>query len=294
MDSLVDAALPLDRLDDPPSAVRLRQRSAVVALRHLGPPDRAELVELRYLDATGRLRAVRARQVLLACWHRSIARMTDECPPAQRRALDEQVKTPLVYATALVSNWRAWQRAGIGSIRSPGGFWQEAGVALAARLGDQRPPESADEPVLLHFGRVVVPGDGRSPRDQAAAGRRDLLTTGFDRFESEIRRLLQAVLGPQGFDAGRELEAITVNRWAHGYAYEYARPWDRHWPDGPLPHEAARRGWGRVAIANSDSGAYAYAHSALDQAIRAVGELLPDAALPPVSPRPGPYPGTGR
>jgi spermidine dehydrogenase len=293
MDDLVDAVVPPERLDEPAAPVRLRQRATVVALRHLGPPASAALVELRYLDASGRLRSVRARQVLLACWHRVIARLTDELPAPQRRALDEQVKTPLVYATALVSGWHAWQRAGIGSIRSPGGFWQEAGLALPARLGGQRPPESPDDPALLHFGRVVVPGDGRPPREQAAAGRRWLMTTGFERFESEIRRLLDAVLAPHGFDAGRDLEAITVNRWAHGYAYEYARPWDRHWPDGPLPHERARRGWGRVAIANSDSGAYAYAHSAIDQAIRAVGELLPAAVLPAVSPRPGPYPGTG-
>jgi spermidine dehydrogenase len=51
-------------------------------------------------------------------------------------------------------------------------------------------------------------------------------------------------------------------------------PWDAFWPDGPLPIEKARQPWGRVAIANSDSGAYAYAHSAIDQAVRAVRDLL--------------------
>ena len=52
------------------------------------------------------------------------------------------------------------------------------------------------------------------------------------------------------------------------------RPWDAYWPDGPLPIETARKGWGRIAIANSDSGAYAYVHSAIDQAGRAVNELV--------------------
>jgi spermidine dehydrogenase len=42
----------------------------------------------------------------------------------------------------------------------------------------------------------------------------------------------------------------------------------------PLPIDTARRGWGRIAIANADSGAYACAHSAIDQAARAVRELL--------------------
>jgi hypothetical protein len=66
----------------------------------------------------------------------------------------------------------------------------------------------------------------------------------------------------------------SPNRGSHGYTYEYMRPWDAYWPNGPLPAWQARRGWGRVAIANSDSGAYAYAHSAIDQATWAVNELL--------------------
>jgi spermidine dehydrogenase len=136
----------------------------------------------------------------------------------------------------------------------------------------------------------VVPGDGRSPREQAAAGRRQLMQWSFAHLESEVRGFLQGALAEFGFDAGRDIEAITINRWAHGYSLEYARPWDRFWPAGPLPCDAARRGWGRVAIANADSGAYAYAHSAIDQAARAVQELLPQARLPNWHRFPGPAP----
>jgi spermidine dehydrogenase len=101
--------------------------------------------------------------------------------------------------------------------------------------------------------------------------------------------MLNRALAGGGFDAARDIEAITVNRWAHGYAYEYMRPWDQFWPDGPLPIETARKPWGRISIANSDSGAYAYAHSAIDQAVRAVRDLLgrPEGA-PDFAPFPGP------
>ena len=77
-----------------------------------------------------------------------------------------------------------------------------------------------------------------------------------------------------GFDPARDIEAITINRWSHGYSYEYMKPWDGFWPLGELPITASRKGWGRIAIANADAGAYAYAHSAIDQATRAVRELL--------------------
>jgi spermidine dehydrogenase len=67
------------------------------------------------------------------------------------------------------------------------------------------------------------------------------------------------------------------------------RPWDQFWPAGELPIVKARQPWGRIAIANSDSGAYAYAHSAIDQAVRAVRDLLGEpAGAAAFAPFPGP------
>ena len=290
MEALVDARLDRPRLDEPGEPVRIRLGATVVGLRHLGPPERAEAVELRYVDAAGRVRIVRARQVLLACWHRVIARLTDELPRAQVDALNDQVKTPLIYTTVLLNNWRAWQRAGLHSLNVVDGFWGDVALDFPVSMGSQRYPQSPDEPILLHLSKVVVPGNGAPARSQAAQGRAMLMNWRFDFLEGQVRSLLQGALGSFGFDAARDIEAITVNRWAHGYAYEYMRPWDRYWPRGPLPCERARRGWGRVAIANADAGAYAYAHSAIDQATRAVQELLPAAKLPAWARVPGPDP----
>lgn len=292
IEALAGARLDRSRLADPGAALRVRLGATVVGLRHLGPPTQAERVEVRWLDAQGQPHLVHARQVLLACWHRVIARLTDEIPLAQRRALDDQVKVPLVYANVLLGNWRAWQRAGVNRIESVGGFWQEAALDFPVSMGSVRCAASPDEPILVHLSKVVVPGDGRAPRDQSRSGREMLSRWRFEDFEAPLVALLQGALGPHGFDAARDIEAITVNRWSHGYALEYARPWDADWPSGPLPCVRARRGWGRVAIANSDAGAYAYAHSAIDQATRAVAELLPQARLPAWSAQPGPPPRT--
>ncbi|MFN0184731.1 MAG: NAD(P)-binding protein [Aquabacterium sp.] len=290
MESLADARVDYAALDAPDAAVRLRLSATVVGLRHLGPPDRAERVALRYVDARGVLREVQARQVLLACWHRVIARLTDELPAAQSKALDLQVKTPMVYANALLRSGEAWARAGIGGLKAVQGFWNLAQLDFPVSMGGVRFAASPAEPLLVHLAKVVATGDGRPPREQAMTGRAQLLQWPFSHFEAETRALLQGALGPHGFDHRRDIEAITVNRWSHGYADEYLRPWDAgFWPGGALPCETARRGWGRVAIANSDAGAYAYAHSAIDQATRAVAELLPQAQLPAWSTRPGPY-----
>ncbi|HEY2683670.1 MAG TPA: hypothetical protein VGI93_09195, partial [Steroidobacteraceae bacterium] len=82
------------------------------------------------------------------------------------------------------------------------------------------------------------------------------------------------ILSPGGFDAARDIAAITVNRWGHGYAPEYNPLWEPEVPDAERPNVIGRARFGRISIANSDAGALAYTDSAIDQAHRAIGELL--------------------
>jgi spermidine dehydrogenase len=115
---------------------------------------------------------------------------------------------------------------------------------------------------------------GLTEREQNRAGQFDIFTTTFETFEHNIREQLGRVLGPAGFDPARDISAITVNRWPHGYAYEYNQLFDPEWPEAEQPHVIGRARFGRIAIANSDSGAAAYTDSAIDQAYRAVQELF--------------------
>ncbi|MGB5352456.1 MAG: hypothetical protein WBN32_02470, partial [Woeseia sp.] len=68
---------------------------------------------------------------------------------------------------------------------------------------------------------------------------------------------------------------ITVNRWPHGYAYEYNDLYDPpEFNRYKGPHIAARAAFGRVSIAGSDAEAFAYVNGAIDAAWRAVRERL--------------------
>ena len=78
---------------------------------------------------------------------------------------------------------------------------------------------------------------------------------------------------PAGFDPARDVEAIVVDRWPHGYAFEPNPLFDPEYEPGEAPHEVGRQRFGRIAIANSDAGASAYLDVAIDQAWRAVGDL---------------------
>ena len=51
----------------------------------------------------------------------------------------------------------------------------------------------------------------------------------------EICKQLTDMFSPYGFDSGRDVEAITTNQWAHGYAYEYRELCDPVWKNGEAP-----------------------------------------------------------
>jgi spermidine dehydrogenase len=106
------------------------------------------------------------------------------------------------------------------------------------------------------------------------AGRAKLYATTFETFERTIRDQLARALGEGGFDPARDVEAITVNRWPHGYSYEYMSLFDPEWAAGQAPHEIGRQPFGNIHIANSDAGAFAYTNEAIDQGWRAISEIV--------------------
>jgi spermidine dehydrogenase len=290
MEDLVTEDVDYGALDRPDGDVRLRLNSTVVNIAHDGDPASAQTVTVTYADAGGEPRTVTAGHVVLACWHRVIPFLTDELAAEQIEALNDQQKVPLIYTNVQLRNWEALANLGIDGARARGNFWSGFEIDFPVSMGSYRFADTPQDPVVLHLSKVMVE-PGLPSREQALAGRRAMMGLSFEDLEFSVRDLLDRALAGSGFDAARDIEGITVNRWSHGYAYEYMRPWDAFWPDGPLPIESARQPWGRISIANSDSGAYAYAHSAIDQAVRAVRELIgaPDGA-PEFSRLPGPPP----
>jgi spermidine dehydrogenase len=289
MEDLVTGRVDYGELDSPSAATRVRLDSTAVRVRHIGPHATASHVEVAYARR-GRVETVRAQHVVLACWHRMIPYLCDELPVAQTAALNDQCKIPLIYTNVLLRDWSALQRLGVSAIHAPGQFWHQTFIDFPVSIGGYRFAQQTNEPIVLHMSAVPLE-PGLAPREQASAGRRRLATLTFGDLERSIRDQLARALADGGFDPARDIAAICANRWSHGYAYEYMRPWDAYWPNGPLPIEAARQRCGRIAIANCDSGAYAYVNSAIDQAIRAVRELL---GTPPGAPAIADFPGPPR
>lgn len=274
MDDVVTARLNYAELDEETHTTRIRLNATAVAVHHAGNPDTAREIRVTYMRG-GEARTVRARHCVLACWNMVIPYLCPDMPATQREALAYGAKVPLVYAGVAVRNWEPWKRLGVSDVYCPGGYFSHVFLDYPVSLGAYQAATSPVKPTVVRMNRMPCK-PGLSAREQQREGRKTLLDTTFETFEREIRSQLQRMFGPGGFDAARDVAGITLNRWAHGYAYEYNSLWDPIVPEHLEPCVIGRQRFGRITIANSDAGAFAYTNCAIDQAERAVSELQSD------------------
>jgi spermidine dehydrogenase len=273
MDDVVTARADYSKLDQADAKVRLRLNSTVMHVQHAETgANSAKEVEVTYMRG-GKLQSVRGRNCVLACYNVMIPYICPDLPEKQREALSYLVKTPLVYTHVALRNWTAFSKLGVHQIVAPGGYHTYIALDFPVSLGQYQFPSNPEEPMVLFLLRTPC-RRGLPMRDQYRAGRVELLATPFATFERNIRDQLARMLGSAGFDPAHDIEGITVNRWAHGYAYTPNSLFDPDWKEEEKPWVIGRKPFGRIAIANSDAGANAYTNEAIDQAHRAVTELL--------------------
>ena len=260
------------KLDDPNSPVRIQLNSTAVRVKHVGDAATAKEVEVSYMRG-GKLRVARAGAVVLACWHVVIPYICEELPEKQRDALASAQKVPLLYTNVAIRNWTSFQKLGVSSVYAPGCYHTGVNLDLPVSMGGYECAKKPDEPIVVHMMKAAC-HPGKPARQQHMLGRMELFTTPFEDMERNVRDQLVRTVGAGGFDPARDIDSITVNRWPHGYAYEYNSLFDSFWLEGgETPCEVARKTYGRIAIANADAGAYAYTDEAINQAWRAVGDL---------------------
>jgi spermidine dehydrogenase len=275
MEDVVTARADYSKLDQPSSPIRIRLNSTAVRVQHSGRPESAKEVEVSYVQE-GKLKKTTGKSCILACYNTMVPYLSPELPEKQKEALHYGVKEPLIYTHVAIRNWESFHKLGIRQIVSPGSYHSFTMLDFPVSLGAYQFPSSPQEPMVLFMLRTPCkPGLPR--RDQYRMGRFELISTPFSKFERNIREQLNRALGPAGFDSARDIAGITVNRWAHGYAYEYDSLFDPHWAPEDRPCVIGRKQFGRISIANSDAAASAYTNAAIDQAYRAVQEQVKGA-----------------
>jgi spermidine dehydrogenase len=283
MEDVVTTRADYSKLDQKDAGVRLRLNSTAVHVAHAAGSGASsgnagvgeKEVEVTY-SRGGALQSVRAKNCVLACYNMMIPYICPELPEKQKDAMAYLVKTPLVYTHVALRNWTSFSKLGVHQIVAPGGYHTLTALDFPVSLGQYTFPGDPEQPMVLFMLRTPC-RPGLPMRDQYRAGRVELMGTPFATFERNIRDQLGRMLGGAGFDPARDIEGITVNRWAHGYAYTPNYLFDPEWKEEEMPWVIGRKPFGKIAIANSDAGANAYTNEAIDQAHRAVSELTAKA-----------------
>lgn len=247
-------------LDRSSNNARIRLNSTVVNVQHCGNPQSSSEVLVNYIR-DNKSYQVKGKGVVMACYNMIIPHIVPDLPKEQDAELRSLTKVPLQYSTVGVRNWRAMKELGLGFVMCPGNMHQAVGMDFPVSMGGYEFTKTPDDPCILHM-RCAPRGDrDEIPRvDQFQEARYKMLGLTFNDYEEEIREHLGGMLPKELFDFDRDVESISVNRWAHGYA---------HGNLGPV----GRQPFGRITIANSDAANSSFLFTAVEQAYRAVQEL---------------------
>ncbi|MBT6467014.1 MAG: NAD(P)-binding protein [Kordiimonadaceae bacterium] len=269
MEDVVTAKADYSKIDRAEKNVNIRLNSTVV---HVVNTDDGSGADITYVR-DGKSHKVRGKKCIMACYNSAIPYICPEMSEEQKAGLAFNVKIPLVYTKVLINNWKAFDKLKTSFVYFTGGFYKQAELAYPVSLGDYKRSQTPDEPMIVHMCHVPLFTD-ITGADQWRAGRTQILTTTFEEYEDHARDQLTQALSSEGFDADLDIEAITVNRWPHGYSYSNSLTWGEKFTEENKPWVIGRQPFGNIHIANSDSAVAANTQEAINQAHRAVEEIM--------------------
>ena len=294
--SILKAQAKYDQLDRPTNNVRIRLNSTVFKVEPCRDRHGYSPVEYVYNSAPGfdgkvkgkKGRRVWGKHVIMACWNRVTAHVVHGLPKQQVEGLCYARKVPLIYGRAGLNNWQAFADAKVSSV-SPRGtslFWDNLTVSAGAGFGPNATPgkyygptpnQPPTAPAQLSF--TVVPNlpDAVPQLFAYSTGQQMLREMSWGDLEDAVIDVIDRSVNREGgdFDPERDIHDWKINRWSYGYAHELTSTFDpsAYGPVEGQPQFAARQPFRNVSIANSDSEAFAYTHSAINEAYRAVQDL---------------------
>jgi spermidine dehydrogenase len=259
-------------LDRAGAGSRIRLSSTVVWVKHDGDPAKSESVTVAYTRG-GKVYRVKARSVVMAGGSWTTRHIVRDLPADYLAAYAQFYRSPCLMANVAVRNWRFLYKMGISGCQWFEGIGNYLQVRKLATCGADSGTIGPDSPIVLTV-KILYSYPGMPAEQQGSRGRAEMLSTAFRDYEGQIREQFSEMFGRSGFNAGRDVAGIILNRWGH--AYLSPAPGFFFGKDGkPAPGEVLRAApFGRIAFANTDlSGVMDHRYSILE-ANRGVEQLL--------------------
>ncbi len=262
-EAILHSPLHPDALDRPDNTVRIRLSSAAVRVEHDGDANNASHVFVT-IASGGKHYCVRAASVVMACGGFVSRRTVAGMPRAQRAAYESFVYAPVLWVNVAMNNSRALDAAGLNFLST---YLDGFGGLLLRYEKVGATPVDPGRPSVLGVGCPLSYAGLPAPEQERRA-QQELLSTPFREYERRIREDLTRVLGPWGFDPGRDIAAIALHRWAqHGYVFGYPG----FFTNGAV--ERACRPFGRITFGHTDLHKFSLVMGAVEQGYRAAMEV---------------------
>ena len=253
-------------LDRPQNPLSLRLNSTVINVRHQGPADSADYVDVTYYKQ-GKSYRVKAKSVVMAVGGWVARNIVSDMPEPILQAYGEFHHGPVLVVNVALNNWKFLDRLGISSARWFDGFGTFCSIRRPMQVGHSMEPYDPEKPTVMTF-YVPFNFPGHNIRDQGSLGRHELLSKTYAQYETEILMQMTRMFAAAGFDARRDVAGLVLNRWGH--AYVAPQPGFYFGQNGAAaPKEVVKQGFGRIQFGHSELGSRMNYRNALSEGGRA-------------------------
>lgn len=269
MEDIVTAKFDYDMLDKLGRAVRIRLNSTAVHIE-----NNAQGTVVAYIKrGETQIHQVQAKHTIFAGHSTIAAHIVKGMSEKQKTAMRSSVKIPMMYAKVLLKNAHAWRKMGVYKLYVPSSPYCLIKLDAATSMGDYHHSEDANDPIVLHAVSIMTDFEGKDSREMYRNGRRKLMPKDYATLKNELFALLREIYASVGENFDAVAGDVIINRWAHGYAYEQSGLFDS---DEIMERTTAimRQPVGKIHMANTDVAWMPYFPNAVEEAYRAVEEIL--------------------
>jgi len=103
-----------------------------------------------------KLHRVKAKHCVMACFNVVTARIVEGLDEKKKRALEANVKAPLVYTNVVLRNWQPWVKLGVHDVFGVSSFWTRAKLDFPVSMGGYNFPSDPSKPIILHMVHVLT------------------------------------------------------------------------------------------------------------------------------------------